>query len=90
MSLFKKQTFTDRPPERQVLTVPIHEEIDNQYKQAEVQPVLAKAAEQIARSGLFWKWPSYDGTVKLCRWDASEKVFPARFPELVGLDSQIC
>jgi hypothetical protein len=33
------------------------------------------AAEQVAKSGLLWKWVSYDGTIKLVRWDAAEQVF---------------
>ena len=71
VDIFKKQTFTSRPPERQILTVPVHEKINK----TGVQSVLAKAADQIARSGLLWKWVSYDGTIKLCHWDAAEKVF---------------
>jgi hypothetical protein len=71
LGLFKRQTFTDRPPERQILTVPLHERIDKE----ESRSVLAKAAEQIVGSGLVWGWDSYDGTVKLCHWDAAQKVF---------------
>jgi hypothetical protein len=75
LGLFKRQVFTDRPPERQVLVVPIHERIDKIHRQTEVQAVLAKAAEQIARSGLVWRWLCHDNTYKLCYWDASQKVF---------------
>ena len=59
MGLFKRQTFTERPPERQILTVPIHAQVDH----VEAQPVLEKAAEQIVGSGRVWRW---DGTAKLC------------------------
>ena len=71
VDIFKRQSFTSRPPERQILTVPVHEKINK----PESQSILAAAADQIARSGLLWKWVSYDGTVKLCHWDAAEKVF---------------
>jgi hypothetical protein len=40
----------------------------------EMSPVLATAAETLARSGLLWKWVS-NGTAKLCSWDSSQKVF---------------
>jgi hypothetical protein len=64
-----------RPPAprlaaRTVLVVPLHEAVDKK----EMSPVLAKAAETLARSGLLWKWVS-NGTAKLCSWDSSEKVF---------------
>jgi len=61
--------------ERQVLTVPVHEYINMENKQAEIQAVLAKAAEQIASSGLIWKWVSTNGSVKLCYWDKAQMVF---------------
>lgn len=72
LNLFKGQSFTTRPPERQTLTVPLHTRVDK----VESQPVLAKAAEQIATSGLVWAWVS-DGTAKpkLCQWDSAQRVF---------------
>ena len=71
-NLFKTSV---RSIERQVLTVPVHEDVDKEYKQAEVQKVLAKAAEQIANSNLVWKWINYDNSLKLCYWDRLEKAF---------------
>jgi hypothetical protein len=71
LGIFKRPTFTARPSERQLLTVPVHERIDK----AESQPVLATAAAQVAGSGLVWKWVCYDGTSKLCSWDGAQKVF---------------
>jgi hypothetical protein len=70
MGLFKRQSFS-APPERQILMVPVHEKVDKE----EAQPILAAAAEKAAKSGLLWKWISYDGTAKLCHWDTSEQVF---------------
>jgi hypothetical protein len=58
LELFKRQTFTDRPPERQTLTVPCHERADKE----ESLPILAAAADRIAKSGLVWNWISYDGS----------------------------
>lgn len=70
LGLFKRQSFTERP-ERQTLTVPIHEKIDR----AESQPVLEAAAGQLAKSGLLWKWLTCDNTAKLVRWDQTERAF---------------
>jgi hypothetical protein len=64
-----------RTAERKCLTVPIHEHIDHQHRQEQVQAVLAKAAEEIAASGLVYKWISYNGMVTLSYWDASQQVF---------------
>jgi hypothetical protein len=70
-------TTVFRPPaapkaaERKLLTVPLHEFLD----QPQMQPVLAAAAAQLATSGLLWKWISTDGTAKLVSWDASQKIF---------------
>lgn len=71
LNLFKGQSFTTRPPERQTRTVPVHEKVDKEESQA----VLATAAEQIAGSGLVWRWPCHDGTAKLVHWDAEQRVF---------------
>jgi hypothetical protein len=75
LDVFKAKTFTQRAPERQFLTVPIHEEVDNRYKEAKVQAVVAAAAAQVAGSGLVWKWVRYDGSAKLCHWDSVQRVF---------------
>jgi hypothetical protein len=74
-NLFRTNSSTVRSIERQVLVVPVHEDVDKEYKQAEVQKVLAKAAEQIANSGLLWKWINYDTSVKMCYWSKAEKAF---------------
>lgn len=71
LSLFKRQDFTERPPERQTLVLPVHERID----EPESQPVLEAAAQQVVMSKLVWRWPKYDGTSRLCRWDSAQKVF---------------
>jgi hypothetical protein len=73
--LFKAQPFTQRAPEKQFLTVPVHEEVDNQYKEAKIQAVLAAAAAQVTGSGLLWAWARYDGSTKLCRWDSEQQIF---------------
>ena len=51
-----------RTAERKLLIVPLHEAVDK----PQMQPVLAKAAEQLANSGLLFKWQCYEGTEKLC------------------------
>lgn len=60
---------TDRP----ILTVPVHRQINNQQGEAPI--ALAKAAAQIAVSGLVWKWINVNGKPYLCSWNATEKVF---------------
>lgn len=75
LKLLKPNSFTQRAPEKQFLTVPIHEEVDNQYKETKIQAVLTAAAAQVAGSGLLWAWARYDGSTKLCRWDSEQKVF---------------
>jgi hypothetical protein len=71
IDLFKQHSFTDRTPERQALLVPIHERINL----PESQPILAKAAEQLATSGKLWKWQCSNGSLKLVHWDAKQQVF---------------
>ena len=66
-----KHSFTERTAERATLIVPIHDLINK----PESQPILAKAADQIANSHLVWKWHCYDGKDKLCSWDAKQQVF---------------
>jgi hypothetical protein len=75
LDLFKTNSFTQRPPEKHFLTVPIHEEVDNRYKEVKIRGVLTAAAAQVAGSGLLWQWPRYDGSTKLCRWDPEQRVF---------------
>jgi hypothetical protein len=64
---------TNQKTERPILTVPVHRQINNQQGEAPV--ALAKAAAQIAGSGLVWKWICTDGRPKLCSWDSSQRVF---------------
>ena len=71
LGLFKRQNFTERPPERQTLVIPVHERVDK----SESQSVLEAAAAQIAGSALLWRWIRHDGSARLCRWDTSEKAF---------------
>jgi hypothetical protein len=73
--LFTGNSFTSRPPERQVLVVPVHTDIGKEPRQPEVRAVLAKAAGQIARSQLLWRWIRHDGAAKLVSWDAEQLVF---------------
>jgi hypothetical protein len=75
LELFKTNSFTQRPPEKQFLTVPVHQQIDQEPKQAEIQAVLTVAAAQVVGSGLLWHWVRHDGTAKLCRWDSVQEVF---------------
>jgi hypothetical protein len=70
-----KKLFTNRAPEREILVVPVHNRINEEHWQAEVQTVLAPAATQAARSGLLWRWIRHDGVARLCRWDADGQVF---------------
>ncbi len=74
-SLVKTIYYGDRPPEKQMLIIPVHQDINNEPKQAEIRAVLETAAALVAGSGLCWKWVCYDGTAKLVRWDAKERVF---------------
>jgi hypothetical protein len=60
-----------RSAERKILTVPLHEAVDK----PQMQSVLAAAAEQIAISGIVWKWHCYDGSDKLVSWDSKQQVF---------------
>jgi hypothetical protein len=60
-----------RTTERKLLTVPIHNHVDH----PEAQPVLAAAADIIANSGIVYKWLCHDGSLKLCSWDSSQKLF---------------
>jgi hypothetical protein len=60
-----------RAAARTVLVVPLHESVDK----PQMRPVLAAAAAQLATSGKLWKWICTDGSVKLCSWDSSQKVF---------------
>ena len=67
--------YGERPPERQTLIIPVHEDINKEPKQAEIRAVLETAAALVAGSGLLWAWRCYDGTTKLCKWDPVQKVF---------------
>jgi hypothetical protein len=71
----KPHSFASRPPERQVLVVPVHGDINKEPRQSEVQSVLKKAAGQITESGLLWRWIRHDGASKLVRWDSEQLVF---------------
>jgi hypothetical protein len=64
---------TNQKTERPILTVPVHRQINNQQGEAPI--ALAKAAAQIAGSGLVWKWIGVNGKPHLCSWNASQKVF---------------
>jgi hypothetical protein len=72
-NLFRPPPVTTPRVARQILIVPLHGKINQQ--QGETPVVLAKAAEQLARSGMLWKWIGIDGKGKLCSWDSSQKVF---------------
>ena len=74
-SLIKTIYYSDRPPEKQTLIIPIHEDINKEPQQAKIRSVLETAAVLVAGSGLCWKWVCYDGAVKLCKWDTAQKVF---------------
>jgi hypothetical protein len=73
--LIKTVYYGDRPPEKQTLVIPKHEDLNSEPKQVEIRSVLETAAALVAGSGLLWRWQCYDGTVKLCRWDQAQKVF---------------
>jgi hypothetical protein len=64
---------TNQKTERPILTVPVHRQINNQQGEAPI--ALAKAAAQIAGSGLVWKWIATNGKSHLCRWNSTERVF---------------
>ena len=51
--------------------MPQHEAVDK----PQMLPVLTTAAAQLATSGLLWRWICTDGSVKLCSWDTSQKIF---------------
>lgn len=57
-----------RTTDGQMLTVPLHELINNRYQQGVVVPVLQKAADTIVSSGLVWRWNRYTGEKRLVRW----------------------
>jgi hypothetical protein len=54
-----------------ILTVPLHQLVDK----PEMQPVIALAADRIVKSRLLRKWVRYDGSLRLCQWDASQQLF---------------
>jgi hypothetical protein len=60
-----------RTAERKLLVIPLYESLD----QPKMKPVIAAAAEQMATSGLVFRWQSPNGTVHLVWWSNSQKVF---------------
>jgi hypothetical protein len=60
-----------RTAERKLLVIPLHEALD----QPKMKPIIAAAAEQLATSGLLYKWICTNSTVHLVFWNSSEKVF---------------
>jgi hypothetical protein len=60
-----------RTAERKLLVIPIHEAVDK----PQMQPVIAAAAEQMATSGLIFRWQSPNGTAHLVSWNSSQRVF---------------
>jgi hypothetical protein len=72
-NLFRPPASTTPKAERQILIVPLHGRINQQ--QGDTPVVLARAAEQLARSGLLWKWIGIDGKPRLVYWDSKQKIF---------------
>lgn len=72
---FDLHRFSQQKDNRPILVIPTLSECDHQYKQAKVQPILAKAAEQLIASGRLWKWLRYTGEVRLATWNEPEKKF---------------
>jgi hypothetical protein len=58
-----------------VLTVPIHERVNQERWQGEVKTVLEKAAFTVAESKLLYRWERHDGSAKLCRWEPEGQAF---------------
>jgi hypothetical protein len=73
--LFSENSFTSRPPERKILVLPIHEQLNQESRQNEVRAVLEKAASTVAESRLLYRWDRHDGSAKLCRWDSEGQAF---------------
>jgi len=60
---------------RQTLTIPVHDQLDNEHQWHLVEPVLRKAADQIVNSKLGWRWNRYDGKARVVQWSRPDGVF---------------
>jgi hypothetical protein len=60
---------------RQTLTIPVHDQLDNERKWHLVEPILQKCADQIVNSKLVWRWVRYDGRSRVVQWSKPDGVF---------------